>query len=214
MNLLEIDSVNFSFGNKKILSNIYLKVETGEVVRFLGRNGCGKSTLLKVLFGTAKGESQSVKINKKYEEIPYKTRKIMLAPQESLFPGFITSRKAIGLYQSNLSKLSTDEIVANHMKMSFAEMSVGIRKHIEILIILYSPCQFVLLDEPFSFLAPVLVEKLIPIIKDISKDKGILLIDNQYRSILEVSDRLYLLRNESIYPISDEEQLRDLGYIN
>lgn len=46
---LEIDSVELSFGDRRILSGVYLAVETGGVSAVLGRNGCGKSCLMKIL---------------------------------------------------------------------------------------------------------------------------------------------------------------------
>ena len=48
--ILEIDSVELSFGDRRILSGVYLAVETGGVTAVLGRNGCGKSCLMKILF--------------------------------------------------------------------------------------------------------------------------------------------------------------------
>ena len=50
-NLLEIDSVVKSYDTRVILTDIYLKCKTGDIIGMLGRNGTGKSTLLKILFG-------------------------------------------------------------------------------------------------------------------------------------------------------------------
>ena len=50
--ILEIDSVELSFGDRRILSGVYLAVETGGVTAVLGRNGCGKSCLMKILCGS------------------------------------------------------------------------------------------------------------------------------------------------------------------
>ncbi|WP_421875269.1 ATP-binding cassette domain-containing protein [Marinoscillum sp.] len=214
MSLLEIDSVNFSYGEQVILSNIYLRVEQGEVVGFLGRNGCGKSTLLKVIFGTLRGDSQSVRIGGSYLPRAYQSGKVKFLPQEGLFPGFLQAKEAAQLYQADLDQLLADEQVSEYFQFRFDQMSSGLAKYIETLIILYSPAEFILLDEPFSFVAPVLVEKLIPIIRTVAHSKGVLMTDHQYQSILNGSDRLYLLRNQCLYPISGEETLKDMGYIN
>ena len=50
-NLLEIDSVVKSYDTRIVLTDIYLKCKTGDIIGMLGRNGTGKSTLLKILFG-------------------------------------------------------------------------------------------------------------------------------------------------------------------
>ena len=49
---LQVDSVDLSFDDRKILQDIYLDCKKGEVVGLLGRNGSGKSSLLKIIFGT------------------------------------------------------------------------------------------------------------------------------------------------------------------
>ena len=71
VNSLEIDSVTLSFNGRKVLSDIYLKCDTGEIVGLIGRNGAGKSCLLKLLFGSLQGENQSIRLNKTYSRKPY-----------------------------------------------------------------------------------------------------------------------------------------------
>jgi lipopolysaccharide export system ATP-binding protein len=51
-NKFEADSIRKSFGDNQILTDIFLKFQTGDILGLLGRNGSGKSTLLKILFGT------------------------------------------------------------------------------------------------------------------------------------------------------------------
>ncbi|MEQ9304601.1 MAG: ATP-binding cassette domain-containing protein, partial [Marinoscillum sp.] len=190
-----------------------LKVSSGEVVGFLGRNGCGKSTLLKVIFGSLKGQSQSVRLDGKYMSVAFKSGRIKFLPQEGLFPGFLSPEKAINLYNADADTLIDIPEVREYYKFRFDQMSGGIAKFIETLIVLHTPSDFVLLDEPFSYVAPVLVERLIPTIKVISKIRGVLMTDHQYQSILSTSDRLYVLRDRSIYPVNDVQQLHDMAYI-
>ena len=57
--ILEIDSVELSFGDRRILSGVYLAVETGGVTAVLGRNGCGKSCLMKMLGGSLRADFRS-----------------------------------------------------------------------------------------------------------------------------------------------------------
>ncbi len=213
MSSLEIDSVHFSYGQHPILSSIYLKVDRGEVVGFLGRNGCGKSTLMQVIFGTLRGASQSVRVGGQYFERLYQSRQVMFLPQEGLFPNFLTVRKAAALYQSDMEALQVQPEVVRYLDYRFGQLSGGIAKFIETLIVLHAPVAFILLDEPFSFIAPVLVERLIPVIRQVAQRKAILLTDHQYKSILTVSDRLYLLRGQCLYPVEDIRDLQDMGYV-
>ena len=63
INLLEIDGVQLELNFVKVLSDIYLKVETGKVTGLLGRNGTGKSCLMQVIFGHLEPQNKSIRIN-------------------------------------------------------------------------------------------------------------------------------------------------------
>lgn len=64
--ILEIDSAELAFGERRILSGVYLLVETGGVTAVLGRNGCGKSCLMKILSGSLKAGFCSMRIDGKF----------------------------------------------------------------------------------------------------------------------------------------------------
>ena len=50
--LLEIDSIIKNFGTRQLLTDVYLKINTGDVIGLFGRNGTGKSVLMQIIFGT------------------------------------------------------------------------------------------------------------------------------------------------------------------
>ena len=54
--LLEIDSVIKNFGTRQLLSDVYLRINTGDVIGLFGRNGTGKSVLMQIIFGTMKAD--------------------------------------------------------------------------------------------------------------------------------------------------------------
>ena len=96
---LEIDSVNKSFDRNRVLTDIYLKCETGDIVGLLGSNGSGKSTLLKILFGVEDAEQKFIRIDGKIFDRPYKTQgEIAYLPQESFIPGNMSLTAAAKLY--------------------------------------------------------------------------------------------------------------------
>ncbi|MBL3656282.1 ATP-binding cassette domain-containing protein [Fulvivirga sediminis] len=89
MDKLEIDGVSLSFSGRTILNNIYLQCQTGEIIGLLGRNGSGKSSLMKMIFGSLKGDHQSVRINGRYHEQAFSEPKtIHFMPQN----GFAMNR--------------------------------------------------------------------------------------------------------------------------
>ena len=94
--LLEIDSIQKSFDNKNILSDVYLKCETNDVIGLLGRNGSGKSTLLKIIFGIESADFKFVRIDGK---VKTKTKdlfyEISYLPQDNCIPNAFSVKKAI-----------------------------------------------------------------------------------------------------------------------
>ncbi len=217
MNSLEIDSINLSFDGRKILSNIYLKCHTKDIVALLGRNGSGKSSLLKIIFGSLKGENQSVRLNGKYSPILFKVpRAISYLPQDGFVPNYFCFEDLVKIFRlsEKLDVILSIEEIDKYKSTRFKHLSGGIKKLMEIMTILYSSSKFLLLDEPFSFLAPVLVEKIIPHIESQSLHKGIILTDHQYETVLSICNKYYVLNNTAITLIKDVSQLNELGYLN
>src|SRR6202012_3154425 len=83
---LQVDSVELSFDDRKILQDIYLDCSKGEVVGLLGRNGSGKSSLLKIIFGTLDPTHKYVSIDHKFIGKGYNTTQIASLPQHNYLP--------------------------------------------------------------------------------------------------------------------------------
>lgn len=58
---LELDSVLKTFGNYQLLTDVYLRIQTGDIIGLFGRNGSGKTVLLNILFGTMKAELEAIR---------------------------------------------------------------------------------------------------------------------------------------------------------
>jgi len=94
------------------------------------------------------------------------------------------------------------------------DLSGGERRLINIYIISRSPSQFVLLDEPFSHLSPLQIEKVKALLTEEKQNKGILITDHLYQDILDISDRLYVLLDGRTRPAKGTEDLETFGYIH
>lgn len=212
---MEIDSVTLNFDKQEILKSVYLKCETGKVTGILGRNGCGKSSLLRIIFGELIPEFKSLRINQKVIIKPYfYSGEIKFLPQFNFSPK--SMHVASFLY---FFKLDFDEF-ANHFPLFSAlkrqkikTLSGGERRILEIYAILCSTSRFVLLDEPFSHIAPVHIEKIKELIQREKKFKGIIITDHLYRAILSSADTIYLLNNGWMKKMNSTEELKDYNYI-
>ncbi len=215
MNVLEFDSLYLEFGAKRILSSIYMKCETGKITALLGRNGSGKSCLMKIVFGALHSENKSVRINGISLHGNYFTKEIIsYLPQGHLIPPFLRIREAINLFKVDAGLIiqSFPEFVGL-LKKRTSELSGGQLRFLEVLLILHSRHSFCILDEPFSGLMPLQIEKLQHILRTAKNNKGILITDHLHRYVRSISDNLYVLNQGKTYFIKEEQQLIDLRYL-
>ena len=94
------------------------------------------------------------------------------------------------------------------------EKATGEQRILECFIILRSPARFILLDEPFSQIAPLHVATLQTLIRQEKATKGILLTDHMYRHVTGIADRLYVMADGQAYPCENDEDLVRRGYLN
>ena len=215
-NILEFDSLDLSFDGHKILSDIYMRCQQGEVVGLLGRNGSGKSSLMKVVFGTLGAEHKSVRVNGVSLQGEYiRKRIIAYLPQDKFIPSYVSLRSAFSLFKVDIDKIiSVIPQVKDIINLKSNEVSGGSLRLIEALLILYSPSPFCFLDEPFTGLMPKHIETLKDIITKSKERKGIIISDHMHRHVTELSDTLYLLANGKTFEIKDRERLVELGYLH
>jgi len=215
MNILEFDSLELVFGLRKILSSVYMKCETGRIVGLLGRNGSGKSCLMKIVFGTMPCGHKSIRVNRSPLLGNYlKEKVISYLPQEDFIPGFLKLRQAASLFAVEMGKINhACPELADLGERRPAEVSGGQLRLFEILLILFSTHPFCILDEPFSGLTPIHVERLIEVLREEKNKKGIIITDHLHRHVRSLADDVYLLTNGKTHAIKNEDQLVRLGYL-
>lgn len=79
---------------------------------------------------------------------------------------------------------------------------------VEVLTIIHSNADFILLEEPYSGLSPILTEKVMKIIKELSQEKGFIILDFNVQKAIEISDEIYLLSNTYLKQIKDLKELQ------
>jgi ABC-type multidrug transport system ATPase subunit len=215
--LLEIDSVIKSFNGKQVLTDIYLKCKTGEIIGLLGRNGTGKSTLLKILFGILSSERKFIRIDGKLFENPYKSaNEICYLPQHDFLPKQLTVQKIAKLYlPSNLVAYFLDDPILYILVNSKTDnLSGGELRYLEIKLLLNTYCKFLLLDEPFNGVSPLMIESIKELISEKASSKGIILTDHDYRNVLDIATRYCLIFDGGIKEIKDKSELVKWGYLS
>ena len=214
---LEVDSVNLRFGEHVVLSDVYSAYEVGEVSSLLGRNGSGKSCLFKIIIGSIGSQYASVRVDKKYYPSLFKSKLLKYLPQNYIFPSNMTLSTAIRFFESDKSNtLLHLESLKIGLDSKFGELSGGQRRLAEIYVYLNSLSPFIILDEPFTYLTPIQIEELKKSLNEFKKEKGIVISDHQYRHVIDVSDKIYLLKEGKTHLLKQEDpmqQLRNFMYI-
>lgn len=211
---LELDSVELEYNGKKILYGIYLKAKRGEVTGILGRNGSGKTSLLRILFGDLQPKYKNIRSNGKCLPKPlFRSGKIGYLPQHSLLPRQLVVKKAFELCHVSWEEFITHfESFKEYRKTRIKDLSSGEIRVIEAYLILLINKEIILLDEPFSYVAPIYVEKLKAIIHQVKKRSIVIVTDHFYKDILAVSDTVYLLKNGCSKIIGNDKELKVEGY--
>ena len=214
--ILEVDSVQKQHDGKIIISDVYLKCETGDIIGILGRNGSGKSTLLKIIFGTVAADFKFVRIDGVVKsKISDLLKEISYLPQDNFIPNSFSVIKTIALAiaDDKVLEFCSDEMIQSLLKKKIKHLSGGELRYLEIKLVLSNNSKFVLLDEPYNGLSPIMIEKINQLITAMSSLKGILITDHNYQNVIKVSTRLSLMKEGKLYHLKDENELVEKGYL-
>lgn len=215
--ILEVDSVRKQFDNKLVVSDVYLKCETNEVIGLLGRNGSGKSTLLKIIFGIVSAENKCIRIDGVVKnKVSQLLKEISYLHQEQFIPNHLSVKKAISLSISieKTADFLEDTMIQSILDKKISYLSSGELRYLEIKLVLFNSSKFVLLDEPYNGLSPIMVEKVNQLIKDNSSNKGIVITDHDYENVIGISTQLLLMKEGKVHTVKDKMDLMEKGYLS
>jgi ABC-type multidrug transport system ATPase subunit len=214
--ILEVDSIQKQYDGKIIVSDVYLKCETTDIIGLLGRNGSGKSTLLKIIFGIVSADFKFVRID---GEVKSKTsdllNQISYLPQDNFIPDLFSVKKTILLTitKDKLKEFYADKMIQPMLNKKIKYLSSGELRYLEIKLILNNPSKFVLLDEPYNGLSPIMIDEINKLIIENSSKKGIIITDHNYGNVIKVSTKLILMKDAKAYHLKDKNELIEKGYL-
>jgi lipopolysaccharide export system ATP-binding protein len=215
-NKFEADSIRKAFGDKQVLTDIYLKCQTGDIIGLLGRNGSGKSTLLKILYGTLYTDYKHISVNEEILNQPFKRKgTVSFLYQDDFLPKNMTVKKAIQLFDHQLddSEFSDDPVLSKVFNTKIRNLSGGEFRYLEIKLILSIDSQFAFLDEPFNGISPIHIDLVKDMIRNHSNKKGIILTDHDYRNVLDVANIYMILFDGGLKILNSKEDFIYWGYL-
>jgi lipopolysaccharide export system ATP-binding protein len=211
---LEADSILLEFGLKRVLSDIYLKCETGTITGLLGRNGQGKSCLLNIIYGSLEATSKSIRFDKVAVFNAFKQPRLLsYLPQFNFIPRFLSVKRVFSDFKLDYAEFETFfPEFRDRGQSTIKNLSGGQRRVVETYILIKSRSQFTLLDEPFTHLMPLQIEKIKDLLLAEKSRKGFIITDHLYKQVTEVADRLYILNDGKLHLAGGIEDVEKLGY--
>lgn len=214
--ILEVDGIQKKYGERVILSDVYLKCETSQIIGLLGRNGSGKSTLLKIIFGIISAPNKCIRIDSisKNNESSLLSEVSYLS-QEQFIPNHLTVKKAVTLSvdKQKITFFNKDEFIQSILDKRISHLSSGELRYLEIKIVLSNPSKFVLLDEPYNGLSPLMVEQVNEMILKNSAEKGIIITDHNYKNVINISSKIILIKDGKTHYVKHNAELVEKGYL-
>ncbi len=212
---LEADGIQLEFGINKALSDVYLKCETGKITGLLGRNGQGKTCLMNIILGTLKASANSIRFdNKMIINAGKRPDLLLFLPQFNFIPRSLSVKQVLDDFLLNINELKNVFPEFNsRCDLKVNQLSGGQWRTLEIYIITKSPSLFAMLDEPFTHLNPIQIEKVKQLLMEEKVNKGFLITDHMYNHLLDVSNTVYLLKNGKTHLIKGIADLDQLEYV-
>ena len=211
--VIEMLHITKEFPGIKANDDITLQLKKGEIHALLGENGAGKSTLMSVLFGLYQPEAGEIRKNGVKVEIndpnDATALKIGMVHQhfklvevftvldniilgaETTKLGFIQKKEA----RAKVQALSEKYGLHVDLDAKVEDITVGMQQRVEILKMLYRDNEILIFDEPTAVLTPQEIDELMATMREFAKEgKSILFISHKLNEIMEVSDRVTVLR--------------------
>ena len=211
--ILKVDNINVYYGAIHAIKGISFEVNEGEIVTLIGANGAGKSTTLQTVSGLLRSRTGSIEFNgenishvpahklvyKGLAQVP-EGRRIFLqmSVEENLEMGAFTQKNA-GIDADLESVYEQFPRLRERQKQIAGTLSGGEQQMLAMGRALMSHPKLLMLDEPSMGLAPILVEQIFDIIRQLHKNgTTILLVEQNAQMALSVADRAYVLETGKI----------------
>lgn len=229
--MVEIKNISVSYGKNKVLDELSLKIEKGSLTAIIGENGCGKSTLLKAVSGihpASEGEIlidgeklSSIRRKEIARRISYlaqgKTTPDMTVRQLVLhgrFPHLAYPRRYSEKDRETASEAMRQTGVINMAEMSLQSLSGGMRQNAYIAMALAQSTDYILLDEPTTYLDVSHQLETMKLLRSLAKEgKGVVAVMHDLSLAMTFSDRIILLGQGKALADDSPEKIFESGII-
>ncbi len=217
--VLSVSGLNVAYGESKVLFDAHLRVAPGQLVTCVGRNGAGKTTLLKTIAGFLKPTSGSITFDgtslvgmRSYDVA---VRGLKYVPQDKKVFSDLTVRENLELGSYATKDYNWDRVFDYFPKLKqlldrkAGYLSGGERQMLMIgRAVLGSP-KVLLVDEPTEGLAPSIVAHLKKVLKELTTQAALVIVEQNLPLVCAISDKVYAVKEGRIVAeITDKESIR------
>ncbi|MHC1747361.1 MAG: ABC transporter ATP-binding protein [Cellulosilyticaceae bacterium] len=221
--MLKINEINVKYGNIHAINNLSFEVYQGEIVTLIGANGAGKTSILNTISGIVKPthgqiflKGKNIVNNEPHELVTMgmvhvpEGRHVFskMSVEENLQLGAYTIKDKNQIEEDTIQMYDRFPRLKERRKQLAGTMSGGEQQMLAIARALMSRPELVLMDEPSMGLAPILVQEIFEIIKEInSMGTTVLLVEQNANMALQIADRAYVLETGNIILSGEAESL-------
>ena len=223
---LELRGITKRFPGVIANDSVDLDVAAGEIHALLGENGAGKSTLMNVLYGLYGADEGDILIDGQVQNFETPSDAIaagigmvhqhfMLVPVFSVAENVVLGDEPTNRFgvlnlrtgKKRLREISEQYGLSVDPDAIIEDLPVGIQQRVEIIKVLFRDAKFLVLDEPTAVLTPQEVDELFAILRELRADgKGIIFITHKLNEVIEIADRISVLRRGKIVGSADPSQ--------
>lgn len=221
--MLEIKNLDVAYGYAKVLHDISLKIETGQMAFIIGRNGAGKTTLLKTIIGLLKPKKGSItyqgdEISNLSSEELYRKGLRYVAQEKKVF-GNLTVRENIEIAayasQEPIDR-ALDKVMSIYPKLKgfletkAGQLSGGQRQILLVGRALVGDPTLLLIDEPTQGLAAVVIEDIVKILTGLRGTVSAVIVEQNLSMVNRLADRIHILKEGKVArEIMDKSEILD-----
>lgn len=213
--LIEIKDLTKKYGQKLVLDNININMESGKIIGLLGPNGSGKTSLMKIMAGIINDYTGNVKIDGQSPNA-YTRSIISYLPEKTYLPSYMKISEAFDLFCDFYSDFDNEKALNMLTRfnlepsMKLKNLSKGMQEKVQLILVMSRKAKVYLLDEPLGGLDPASRKAMLDIIlTNYSEDAIVLISTHLIYDVENIFDKVIMIGNNSVIINEDVDIIRE-----
>ncbi len=214
MELLECINLNKSYGNRKVLKDINLKIPRGKIIGLLGKNGTGKSTLIKLINDLLTPTSGSILINGNSVGVDSK-KSIAYLPERTYLDKSMTVNEAIKFFNEfydNFDEKKARKLIKDldlDITQKLSKMSKGMQEKVQLVLVMSRKAELYILDEPLGGVDPATRDYILDtILSNFNEGASVIISTHLISDVERILDEVIFIDKGKIILQSNSDELR------